>query len=123
LRFDPGQLEPEESARLAALEHEVPEAKRLCEVVQGFAGLLRDHAATAKTALEAWLSAAKTCGIPEVKRFVQGVLNDFEAVLAGMSLPWSNGQVEGQVTRLKAIKRSMYGRAKFDLLRARVLLA
>ena len=43
------------------------------------------------------------------------------AVLAALSLPWSNGQVEGQVNRLKLIKRQMYGRAKFDLLRLRVL--
>jgi hypothetical protein len=52
---------------------------------------------------------------------VTGVQQDKDAVLAGLTLPWSNGPVEGQVNRLKLIKRSMYGRAKFDLLKLRVL--
>ena len=50
-----------------------------------------------------------------------GVQQAKDAVLAGLTLPWSNGPVEGQVNRLKLIKRSMYGRAKFDLLKLRVL--
>lgn len=48
---------------------------------------------------------------------------DYEAVKAGVTLEWSNGQVEGQINRLKILKRQMYGRAKFDLLSQRVLLA
>ena len=50
-----------------------------------------------------------------------GVLQDKDAVLAGLTLPWSNGPLEGNVNRLKLIKRSMYGRAEFDLLKLRVL--
>ena len=53
--------------------------------------------------------------------FVSGIHQDYAAVHAAFTLPWSNGQVEGQVNRLKVIKRQMYGRAKFDLLRQRVL--
>jgi hypothetical protein len=53
--------------------------------------------------------------------FVTGVQQDKDAVLAGLTLPWSNGPLEGNVNRLKLIKRSMYGRAEFDLLRLRVL--
>jgi transposase len=91
-------------------------------MVQGFARLLRDRSLSSATALEAWIVEARACGIAEVRRFANGVVNDQAAVLAGMTLEWSNGQVEGQVTRLKLIKRFGFGRAKFDLLRARVLL-
>ena len=53
--------------------------------------------------------------------FAAGIRRDEDAVRAALSEPWSSGQVEGQVNRLKAIKRTMYGRAGFELLRARVL--
>ncbi len=56
-----------------------------------------------------------------MKRFCEGLERDNAAVLAAIQLPWSNGQVEGQVHRLKLIKRQMYGRAGFSLLRSRVL--
>ncbi len=68
-----------------------------------------------------WLSDAEASGVREIRRFARKVRRDEAAVEAGCTLAWSNGQTEGQITRLKAIKRSMYGRAKFDLLRARVL--
>jgi transposase len=70
---------------------------------------------------EAWLNRAATSCIPELQSFVAGLERDKAAVVAALSLPDSNGQVEGQVNRLKLIKRSMYGRARFDLLRQRVL--
>ena len=56
-----------------------------------------------------------------VKRFAKGILADHDAVLAALQLPWSTAQLEGQVNRLKVIKRQMYGRAKFDLLKIRVM--
>ena len=59
----------------------------------------------------------------ELRRFANGIRLDQAAVEAALTLPYSNGQVEGQVNRLKLIKRSMYGRANFDLLKARVLYA
>jgi transposase len=71
--------------------------------------------------LDAWLKASDTSGIPELKGFAAGIQRDHSAVMAGISQPWSNGQVEGQVHRLKLLKRQMYGRASFDLLRTRVL--
>ena len=70
-----------------------------------------------------WLSDAEGCGIREIWRFAHKVRQDEAAVQAGCTLPYSNGQTEGQITKLKAIKRSMYGRAKFDLLRQRALYA
>ena len=54
-------------------------------------------------------------------RFCDGLRRDEKAVTAAVVLPWSNGQVEGQIHRLKLVKRQMYGRAKFNLLRRRVL--
>ncbi len=60
---------------------------------------------------------------PELRSFARGLGRDEAAVRAGLDLPWSQGQTEGQITRLKLIKRQGYGRAKFDLLRQRVLHA
>ena len=68
-----------------------------------------------------WIQNAKQCGIGSLVRFAFGLQKDLPAVLAAVETPWSNGQVEGQINRLKTIKRQMYGRAGFDLLRARVL--
>ena len=73
------------------------------------------------TAFDAWLTRATASDIPEIQGFVTGLERDKAAVVAALSSSYSNGQVEGQVNRLKLIKRSMYGRAKFDLLRQRVL--
>nr|WP_281419885.1 hypothetical protein [Actinoplanes toevensis] len=61
--------------------------------------------------------------MPGINRFVNGVISDLDAVTAGLSLPYSSGPVEGNVNRIKMLKRQMYGRAGFDLLRKRVLLA
>jgi transposase len=71
--------------------------------------------------LDAWLETVASSGLVDLQSFVAGVSQDKEAVRAGLTLPWSQGQTEGQVTRLKLIKRQMYGRAKLDLLRRRVL--
>lgn len=59
----------------------------------------------------------------ELKSFAQRLCQDGAAVRSGIGLDWSNGPVEGHINRLKAIKRAMFGRARFDLLRARVLAA
>ena len=68
-----------------------------------------------------WIEGSKRSEFGAVVRFAYGLQKDIAAVAAAVDSPWSNGQVEGQVNRLKAIKRQMYGRAGFDLLRARVL--
>ena len=73
--------------------------------------------------LPAWLEAAETSGISELERFASKLREDVAAVQEGLTLRYSNGQTEGQVTRLKLVKRQGYGRAKFDLLRKRVLRA
>jgi transposase len=71
--------------------------------------------------LDAWLESAEASGIPELNGSAVGIRRDYAAVFACIDQPWSNGQVEGQVHRLKQLKRQMYGRAGFLLLRRRVL--
>jgi transposase len=71
--------------------------------------------------LDGWLSEVASSGIAELEGFARGLMQDKAVVEAGLSLEWSNGQVEGKVNRLKSLKRAMYGRAGFDLLKARVL--
>ncbi len=73
--------------------------------------------------LPRWLQEAKDSGIAELQSLATGILHDFDAVRAALTLPYSNGQTEGQVNKLKSLKRQMYGRANFDLLRRRVLYA
>jgi len=71
--------------------------------------------------LDEWLDQVEKQGVPELQSFAQGLKKDYDAVKAGLTLKWSNGQTEGQVHRLKLIKRQMYGRGDFKLLRKRVL--
>jgi transposase len=85
---------------------------------QAFTRIVRDRLSKA---LKPWLSAVIENKVPELSNMARSLEKDKNAVLAALTLPWSNGQVEGQVNRLKLIKRQMYGRAKFDLLRLRVL--
>ena len=73
--------------------------------------------------LDAWLAEARACGIGAIETFAAGLEVDGAAVRAALTEPWSSGQAEGQVNRLKLLKRQSYGRASFDLLRRRVLLA
>ena len=65
----------------------------------------------------------RTSGLRAVETFAAGLEQDGPAVRAALTTPWSSGQAEGQITRLKLLKRQMYGRAGFDLLRHRTLLA
>ena len=73
--------------------------------------------------LDPWLQRAQDGAIPALRRFAKRLSADYDAVRAAVTLAWSNGPVEGQVNRLKAIKRTMYGRANLDLLERRFLMA
>lgn len=73
--------------------------------------------------LDAWLEAVTQSPLRDLHPFVKGIKSDIEAVEAGLILPWSNGPVEGKINKLKSIKRSMYGRSAFPLLRQKVLKA
>ena len=86
--------------------------------VERFATVLREHDVEG---LYTWLRETEESSIPEFQAIARGVWLDRNAVEAAVALRWSNGQTEGQVNRLKTTKRAMYGRAKFDLLRQRIL--
>jgi transposase len=87
---------------------------------QAFLAMVRERRGTD---LEAWMAEAMHSGIEELARFARGLQEDLTAVTAGLTLEWSNGVTEGQVHRLKLVKRQGYGRAGFALLRQRLLHA
>jgi transposase len=102
------------------------EAARVIPLVQRFAALGRDRAAEARAARDAyetWLDDALRCGGRVLASFAAGLQQDGAAVRAALTTPWSNAQAEGHITTRKLLKRPMYGRANFDLLRRRVWLA
>jgi transposase len=88
------------------------------ELVQSFIHMVRTRGAPM---FDGWLAHAASRGIGEMERFASALVRDYDAVLAALSLPYSNGPVEGHVNRLKFLKRMGYGRAKLDVLRQRVL--
>ena len=87
-------------------------------VVQEFGRIVRERD---QTAFDGWLTAAQTCGIAELAAVATFMRRDYDAILAALTLPWSNGQTEGQVTRLKLVKRQMYGRGRLDLVKRRLI--
>jgi transposase len=99
---------------LCQMDADIMRAYRL---TQGFLVLVRERRGTD---LEAWMAEATSSGIDALARFARGLQDDLAAVTAGLTLPWSNGPVEGQITRLKLLKRQSYGRAGFPLLRQRI---
>jgi transposase len=116
---NPEDLKDDERELLDALSDECPELKNSRDLAQEFRGLVRQLRADA---IDDWIERTHTVPTaPELQRFADGLKKDYSAVKAGLSLVWSNGQVEGQINKLKLMKREMYGRAKFDLLRQRLL--
>ena len=87
-------------------------------LAQQFGNMIREHL---HEQLERWIVTCETSDIIDLANFASGLRKDFNAVLLALKTGWSNGQTEGQVNRLKTIKRSMYGRASFNLLRLKVL--
>ncbi|MFL5692822.1 MAG: transposase [Ktedonobacteraceae bacterium] len=73
--------------------------------------------------LDPWLEACLSSGIPDLHTFAEGLQREYFAIKAALTYPYSTSPVEGQINRLKLIKRSMYGRGSFQLLRQRVLIA
>jgi transposase len=73
--------------------------------------------------LEPWLARAAKSVMGAWQRFAKGLQDDYDAIKAGVTLPWSHGPVEGQITRLKLLKRQMFGRASLALLERRFVLA
>jgi transposase len=95
-----------------------PEIGRTVTLFEWFAHILRNRKSEQ---LEEWMAGAEGIGIIDMKGFVAKLCQDLDAVLAGLTLSWSQGQTEGQVTKLKLIRRHMYGLGKFDLVMKRIL--
>ncbi|WP_433600485.1 transposase [Nocardia sp. CA-135953] len=114
-------LSEDEKSQLKAVMAHHDVLREVYRLVRDFAGMIREHRDARH--LEAWVAAATACGEKPLVSFAQGLLRDLDAVRHALSTEWSSGAVEGNVNRIKMIKRMMYGRANFDLLRRRVLLA
>ena len=110
----------EQEQRTLAFMREMATIEDLYSLVQSYFKLMRERDAEA---LDPWIEKCLICGIPDLVTFAQGLQRDYEAIKAALTLPYSNGPVEGQVNKLKFVKRSMYGRGSFPLLRQRVLMA
>ena len=108
-------LSKSDAVLISAIENSVPELTVARTLIDEFQRMIRSKAAAK---LDGWLEGAKAS---LVGTFANGVEKDFAAVRNAISSPWSNGQTEGQITKLKLIKRQMYGRAKIDLLQARLV--
>jgi len=113
----PDNRSKEQNQALAQMG-QVPEIAQVIELVERFLTMLRTLQGEQ---LESWMQTAQQSSIREMQNFVEKLRKDQQAVQAGLTLTWNNGVVEGHVNRLKCLKRMMYGRAHFDLLRQRVL--
>jgi len=115
----PEQRTPDEQAHVAQIQQHDATIAHLATLTEAFAQMVRQRT---PSELRSWIETVLMRGLPDLQRFATGLHHD-AAVRAALELPYSNGQTEGQVTRLKLLKRQMYGRAKLDLLRQRVLHA
>jgi transposase len=95
-----------------------PVARELRRMVGQFRGMLRWRRGGRLTQ---WIDTARRSGFPFVASYAKTLLRDLRATELAITVPWSNGPIEGQINRLKTIKRQMYGRAGFELLKARVM--
>jgi hypothetical protein len=109
-----GQMTARQAANVDALKAASAEFTAMLRLAMRFRGLLRGGTVEG---LDAWLIDARASGIYAMQRFAKTIRQDLEAVLE----PWSNGQTEGQINKLKTLKRAMYGRAGVELLRARMM--
>ena len=112
------ELDKEDQARLDQLLTLSPEVHTVYGLLQAFLSMVRERK---HQQLGAWMEDAIRSGIPELGSFVAGIERDYDAVHAALRLPWSQGVTEGKVNKLKTLKRVMYGRAGFALLRQRLL--
>jgi transposase len=116
---DPANLKPDDKALLDAISTRSPAIHALVGHVRAFATMMRRL--TGVRDLPQWIHQVQADELPGLRAFANSIQRDIAAVTAGLSLPYSSGPVEGHVNRIKMIKRQMYGRANFDLLRRRIL--
>ena len=117
----PGRLDPVDGERLRAIRARCPEIDAAVRRVAGFARMIKDLSGD-KGTLTAWMSAVDA-DLPTLRSFTAGLRRDLDAVVAGLTLKYNSGAVEGTVNRIKQLKAAKYGRAKPDFLRKRILLA
>jgi transposase len=116
----PENLPAHHHRHLDDLTSSCPQMTALAERVREFATILTRRQGHT---LDAWITAVRSNDLPALQAFVHGLSRDLPAVVAGLTLPYSNGPMEGTNTKVKLIKRQMYGRAGFALLRQRILLS
>jgi transposase len=109
-----------EVQQLAQLRAQSTEVAKVIDLAQDFVALVRQRQ---PTQLDLWLKRATTSAVDAVRRFATGLAEDYAAVKAGVTLPWSTSPVEGHINRLKMLKRQMFGRARLDLLSRRFIRA
>jgi transposase len=109
-----------EAQQLTQLHAQSPAVAEAIDLAQDFATLVRHRQ---PERLDPWLKRATTSAVDAMQRFAAGLYEDYEAVKAGVTLPWSTSPVEGHINRLKMLKRQMFGRARLDLLSRRFVLA
>jgi transposase len=117
----PDALSDSQQALPGGLAAACPEMTSLAGLVRSFAALLKPEPAN-KVRLGDWAETARASDLPNVHAFARGLGLDIDAVIAAVTLPFHNGRTEGVNTKTKMIKRQMYGRAGFALLRHRILL-
>jgi transposase len=117
---DPDHLDPADRSQLTAVLGACPELHALARHVRDFADLMNKHRGDRLTD---WMHAVDADNLPHLHSLTIGLRRDLDAVTNGLTLTHSSGPVEGNVNRIKTIKRQMYGRASFQLLRKRILLA
>jgi len=115
----PEELDEKERKMIDHLCHLSPEVKAAQELASSFIAMIRERRAER---FDGWIGQVVESHIPELKSFADSLKQDQAAVVAALTHEWSQGQVEGQINRLKMIKRQMFGRANLDLLRKRVVL-
>lgn len=116
---DPHHLASDEQAQLSDVLASCPELQAVAGHVRDFADLMNEHHGDR---LPDWMLRVQADNLPALHSLIVGLRRDLDAVTAGLTMIWSSGPVEGAVNRIKTLKRSMYGRAGFDLLRRRILL-
>ncbi|KAB1982841.1 transposase [Streptomyces triticiradicis] len=115
---NPGHLAETDTAELKEIRAACPHLDATVRHVRDFADMMRDLRGEE---LPAWMDRVLADDLPALHSLVNGMKRDLDAVTAGLSTPWSSGQVEGHVTRAKLLKRMGFGRANLDLLRKRIL--
>ena len=119
LLTNPDNLDPADRERLDAATAQCPHLDDLARHVRSFARIMARRQGLLE--IEGWLAGAEASDLPQLRSFARGIRRDQQAVTAGLSLPYSSAALEGNVCKIKLVKRQMFGRAGFPLLRKRVI--